>query len=59
MKRLQPYVTVFAILAFGVSLLVTSCAGVKPLEKGQTVRCPSCGAEFTIEEGLEEKERNP
>jgi RNA polymerase subunit RPABC4/transcription elongation factor Spt4 len=33
-------------------VLASACSGVKPIQKGDTVRCPSCGATFTIEEGM-------
>lgn len=47
MKRL-------AILAvLGLSLVGFGCAGMqKPISKDTVVKCPKCGAEFTISEGL-------
>ena len=32
--------------------LASACSGVRPIKKGETVRCPSCGVEFKIEEGM-------
>jgi len=34
------------------SIALAGCSGVRPIKKGDTVRCPSCGAEFKIEEGM-------
>ena len=31
-------------------VLASACSGVRPITKGETVRCPSCGVEFKIEE---------
>lgn len=33
-------------------LLWAACSQLRPLQKGEAVTCPSCGATFTIEEGL-------
>ena len=35
------------------AILFAGCSGVRPINKGDTVRCPSCGAEFKIEEGMQ------
>jgi uncharacterized protein YceK len=42
---------------FAVCVLTSGCSGVRPLQKGETIRCPSCGAEFTIEQGQKAKEK--
>jgi len=42
----------FILIILAAAMLVSACSGVKPLQKGQTLRCPSCGAEFTVEQGL-------
>lgn len=34
------------------ALLWAACSQLRPLRKGEAVTCPSCGATFTIEEGL-------
>jgi len=44
-------ITFFLIILAAVMQL-SACSGVKPLQKGQTLRCPSCGAEFTVEQGI-------
>lgn len=35
-----------------LAMLWVACTGIRPLQKGEAVTCPSCGATFTIEEGL-------
>lgn len=39
-------------LLVGASLVFLGCAGAQPIQKGDTMRCPSCGAEFKAEEGV-------
>ncbi|MHB8763116.1 MAG: hypothetical protein ACYDA8_02040 [Deferrisomatales bacterium] len=33
-------------------VLFAACSGARPIQKGDTVRCPSCGAEYKVEEGM-------
>lgn len=50
----------YAILILAViaaCILIYACSGIRPLRKGETVRCPSCGAEFTVEEGQKAREK--
>ncbi len=54
MKRI-PVIIISAV--FLMSMLMSACSGVRPLQKGETVRCPSCGAEFTVEQGQKAKEK--
>ena len=54
MKRI-PVVIIFAV--FVMCMLIFACSGIRPLQKGETVRCPSCGAEFTVEQGQKAKEK--
>ncbi len=42
---------------FATCILIYACSGIRPLRKGETVRCPSCGAEFTVEDGQKAKEK--
>jgi DNA-directed RNA polymerase subunit RPC12/RpoP len=44
-------------VVFVICILVFACSGVRPLQKGETIRCPSCGAEFTVEQGQKAKEK--
>jgi len=46
-------------LLFAACMLLGACSGVKPLQKGETLRCPSCGAEFTVDQGIKAKEAHP
>jgi hypothetical protein len=46
-------------LLLAACLLLWACSGVRPLRKGETLRCPSCGAEFTVEQGTKAKELHP
>ncbi|GAB4264423.1 MAG: hypothetical protein Kow0092_16120 [Deferrisomatales bacterium] len=41
-----------ALGAFLLGAVASGCAGAKAVKKGTLVRCPSCGAEFKVEEGL-------
>ncbi len=52
MKRIHLLFVVIIALCF----LLPACSGVRPLQKGDTIRCPSCGAEFTVEQGQKAKE---
>ena len=52
------YFPAFVVSAiFAVFILTFACSGVRPLQKGETIRCPSCGAEFTVEQGQKAKEK--
>lgn len=31
---------------------VAAACAARPIKKGETVRCPSCGVEFKVEEGM-------
>ena len=55
MKRI--YAILISIIFF-VCIVVFACSGIRPLRKGETIRCPSCGAEFTVEQGEKAKEKN-
>jgi hypothetical protein len=44
-----PFCLVFLVMG----VMLNACSGVRPLQKGETLRCPSCGAEFTVEQGVE------
>lgn len=48
MKRISAMIGPVIIVT---CLLLSACSSVRPLQKGETLRCPSCGAEFTIEQG--------
>jgi hypothetical protein len=50
---MRSFFTPFALIILAAAMLLFACSGVKPLQKGQTLRCPSCGAEFTVEQGIE------
>jgi hypothetical protein len=52
MKSIRP-LRLIAVLV--LCLLMVACSGVRPLRKGETVRCPSCGALFTIEDNAEKE----
>ncbi len=54
MKRIH---AVTISLIFIVCTLLFACSGIRPLRKGETIRCPSCGAEFTVEQGEKAKEK--
>ena len=54
MKRIHAIVI---SVIFIICLLIFACSGIRPLQKGETVRCPSCGAEFTVEQGQKAKEK--
>jgi hypothetical protein len=42
----------FFLITIAMGLLLSACSGVRPLQKGETLRCPSCGAVFTVEQGM-------
>lgn len=44
-------------IIFVMCMLLSACSGIRPLQKGETIRCPSCGAEFTVEQGHKAKEK--
>jgi hypothetical protein len=52
MKRIS---AIIGPVIFIMCMLMSACSGVRPLQKGETIRCPSCGAEFTIEQGQKAK----
>lgn len=41
----------FFLTIIALGLVLSACSGVRPLQKGETLRCPSCGAVFTVEQG--------
>jgi len=49
MKKLTRYLVPALLLS---ALLWAACSNLRPLQKGESVTCPSCGASFTIEEGM-------
>lgn len=49
MKTLTRYLLPTLLLS---AILWAACSQLRPLQKGEAVTCPSCGATFTIEEGL-------
>ncbi len=49
--------TIIVSTIFTVCILASGCSGVRPLHKGETIRCPSCGAEFPVEQGQKAKEK--
>ena len=53
MKRIHKLSVAIITLCF----LLPACSGVRPLQKGETIRCPSCGAEFTVEQGQKAKDK--
>lgn len=54
MKRIHA-ITISVI--FVMCMLISACSGIRPLRKGETIRCPSCGAEFTVEQGQDAKDK--
>lgn len=54
MLRTKALLTLFL---FALTAASFACAPLRPIQKGDTVRCPSCGAEFTVEKGLKEVEK--
>ena len=54
MKRIHA-ITISII--FVMCMLISACSGIRPLRKGETIRCPSCGAEFTVEQGQDAKDK--
>ena len=53
MKRIH---MIFVVI-FTMCIPLSACSGVRPLQKGETIRCPSCGAEFTVDQGQKAKEK--
>ncbi|MEZ4601386.1 MAG: hypothetical protein R2940_16480 [Syntrophotaleaceae bacterium] len=53
MRRIG-YLAVLALIAAIVAL--AACNGPRHLKKGESLICPSCGAEFTLEEAQKYKE---
>lgn len=54
---------VLALASLGLALFAFGCAGGnattksgKPITKETVVKCPKCGAEFTVGEGLKYEE---
>lgn len=43
MKRI---LAILGSLMLLLSLLLSGCSGVRPLQKGETERCPTCGVEY-------------
>ncbi len=39
-------------LVLAAAFLLAACSGARPVQKGDTVRCPSCGTTFKVEEGM-------
>ena len=35
-----------------LAIMVWAACSLRPLQKGEALTCPSCGAEFTLEEAL-------
>lgn len=50
MKTWTRYVLPALLLS---TVLWAACSQLRPLQKGEAVTCPSCGATFSIEEGLQ------
>jgi hypothetical protein len=48
----------FCLMILVMGMMLSACSGVRPLQKGETLRCPSCGAEFTVEQGREATKNN-
>lgn len=53
-----------ALSVLGLALATFGCAGTqttesKPITEGTKIKCPKCGAEFTVGEGLKAVEKAP
>ena len=44
---------VLTAVVLGLALMALGCAGVQKVSKDTTIKCPKCGVEFPVEEGMQ------